>query len=314
MSDAISKGKPSGRGTAVLAAAAAVLMAGAFAAPAWSQDAKTDAGKADAPKADAAKTDGKAAGAAGKDGAAKTDGKAAAGPSLPPWNKICFKVPTPKRDAEGKEVKDADGKPVREEKQACTTFYESFHPANGAPLVYFAVEEGEGIDKKVLTVRVPEGLALPAGLAVAVFSKEQSDKLLAAGKEGKTLSVEELGLKPLKLDYIACLRAMCDSVLEAPADFIEQMKAGEGVMIRAKDLQNKVVDFPVTLANFGKALTGTATDAQEYFKFRKDKLAEMAQKRKELAERLEKQKAELAKDEPKPKTPEKAPEKAPEKK
>lgn len=210
------------------------------------------------------------------------DGKAEEHKSA--WNKICAKVPIA--------GKDKDGKAIKEEKNACTTFYESFNPATSAPLVYVAVEEGEGIDKKVLTVVVPPGLALPPGMAITVFQKEQWEKFVKENKEGKTVKPEDVGLKPIELKYLHCHTAGCASVSELHPDFLEQMKTGVGVIVRAVELSNKVIDFPVPLKGFADAYSGAPVDAKEFMEKRTSSLKEMEQRRAELVEKFKKDQAE----------------------
>lgn len=210
------------------------------------------------------------------------------------WFKICAKVPI------GNKAKpeDKDKKKEPEKKNACTTFYESFNPATGAPLVYVAIEQGEGIKNKVLTVVVPTGLALPPGLAITVFQKDQWDKFLAQSKEGKTVKPEDIGLKPIELKYLHCHATGCASVSEAADDFIAQMKTGVGLMVRAVELSNKVVDFPVPLKGFTDAHEGKAEDTKDFMAFRANRLKQLEAKRRQMIEQFKKDKAELMKDAP----------------
>lgn len=216
------------------------------------------------------------------------------------WYKICAKVPIGAKAAAGTK---AEEKKEPEKKNACTTFYESFNPATGSPLVYVAIEEGEGIKDKVLTVVVPTGLALPPGMAITVFQKEQWEKFVAQSKDGATVKPEDIGLKPIELKYLHCHATGCASVSTAPDEFVEQMKTGVGVMVRAVELSNKVVDFPLPLDGFAEALAGPAEDTQKFMQFRTQRLAQMKEKRDKLIERLKKEKAELLKDEPKQPAP-----------
>lgn len=227
--------------------------------------------------------------------AKKTDAKAAANEdprTKQSWFKICAKVPI------GNKGKPAEKDKKPEKKNACTTFYESFNPATGAPLVYVAIEEGEGIKSKVLTVVVPTGLALPPGLAITVFQKEQWDKFLAQSKEGKTVKPEDIGLKPVELKYLHCHATGCASVSEAADDFVAQMKSGVGLMVRAVELSNKVVDFPVSLKGFTGAYEGKPEETKEFMAFRAKRLKQLEEKRRKLIEQFKKDKAELMKDAP----------------
>lgn len=208
------------------------------------------------------------------------------------WFKICAKVPIGNQGKPPEEGKEP------EKKDACTTFYESFNPATGRPLVYVAIEEGEGIKNKVLTVVVPTGLALPPGMAITVFQKDQWDKFLAQSKDGKTVKPEDIGLKPIELKYLHCHATGCASVSEAKEDFIEQMKSGVGLMVRAVELSNKVVDFPVPLKGFTDAYSGKAEETKEFMAFRQKRLQQLEAKRREMIEQFQKDKAELMKQAP----------------
>lgn len=208
------------------------------------------------------------------------------------WFKICAKVPI------GNKGKPADKNKPPEKKDACTTFYESFNPATGAPLVYVAIEQGEGIKSKVLTVVVPTGLALPPGMAITVFQKDQWDKFLAQSKDGKTVKPEDIGLKPIELKYLHCHATGCASVSEASDELIGQMKSGVGLMVRAVELSNKVVDFPVPLKGFTAAHEGKAEDTKEFMAFRANRLKQMEAKRRQMIEEFKKDRAELLKDAP----------------
>ena len=220
------------------------------------------------------------------------------------WYKICAKVPIGgKPAAAAKDGKPAEEAKEPEKKNACTTFYESFNPATGAPLVYGAIEEGEGIKDKVLTVVVPTGLALPPGMAITVFQKDQWEKFLAQSKDGKSVKPEDIGLKPIELKYLHCHATGCASVSTAPEDFVAQMKTGVGLMVRAVELSNKVVDFPVPLEGFTKAVEGPAEDTQKFMQFRSQRLAQMKERRDQMLERLKKEKADLLKDAPKEPAP-----------
>lgn len=228
--------------------------------------------------------------------AAKAANKEAAGNEDPrnqkAWFKICAQVPI------GNKGKPPEKGKEPEKKNACTTFYESFNPATGAPLVYVAIEQGEGIKSKVLTVVVPNGLALPPGLAITVFQKDQWDKFREQSKEGKTVKPEDIGLKPIELKYLHCHATGCASVSEAADDLITQMKSGVGLMVRAVELSNKVVDFPVSLKGFSEAYDGKPEETKEFMAFRANRLKQLEAKRREMIEQFKKDKAELMKDAP----------------
>jgi invasion protein IalB len=272
----------SSRATPVRVALAAAFMSACLTAPAMAQEATEKAAPAAKPaaKADAPKKDAKQAAAPAAPAAGQAD--------RPVWAKICEKVPVVKKDKDGKET-------GKEEKQACKTMYESFDPNTGGPLVAISIEEGEGIDKKAMTIIVPPGVALPPGLSLAVFQKDQWDKVAAQNKEGKAVKPEELGLKPYNFKFLHCAPTGCVSLTEATTELLDQMKTGVGVMIRVADVSGRVVDLAVPLKGFSESFTGAPVDTKEFLKDRQTRLTALAQKRAEAVERFKKERADMMK-------------------
>lgn len=264
----------SGRMSPVRFAVAAAFVSACLATPALAQDAKDKAAPAAKPAA------------AKKEAAAPAAAAAAAAPA-PVWAKICEKVPVVKKEKDGKETK--------EEKQACKTMYESFDPSTGGPLVAISVEEGEGIDKKAMTVIVPPGVALPPGLSLAVFQKDQWDKVAAQNKDGKAVKPEELGLKPYNFKFLHCAPTGCVSLNEASTELLDQMKTGVGIMIRVADVSGRVVDLAVPLKGFAESFSGAPLDTKEFLKDRQARLTALSQKRAEAVERFKKERADMLK-------------------
>lgn len=274
----------SGRTAPVRFAVAAAFVSACLASPVMAQDAKDKAAPAAKPAAQ------KAAPAKDAKQAAAPAAPAAAQGDRPVWAKICEKVPVVKKDKDGKEV-------GKEEKQACKTMYESFDPSTGGPLVAISVEEGEGIDKKAMTIIVPPGVALPPGLSLAVFQKDQWDKVAAQNKEGKAVKPEELGLKPYNFKFLHCAPTGCVSLAEANDELLGSMKTGVGIMIRVADVSGRVVDLAVPLKGFSESFTGAPVDTKEFLKDRQARLTALSQKRAEAVERFKKERADmLAKD------------------
>jgi invasion protein IalB len=247
-----------------------------FATPAFAQETKDKA----AAKPAAAKADTKAAGKS--EAAAAPQGDKAA------WAKICEKVNVAKKDKDGKEVK--------EEKQACKTMYESFDPASGGPLVAISIEEGEGIAKKAMTVVVPPGVALPPGLSLAIFQKDQWDKVSKENKDGKAVKPDELGLKPYNFKFLHCAPTGCVSLNEATEELLGQMKTGVGIMIRVADVSGRVIDLAVPLKGFPESFAGPPVDTKEFMKERQARLTALATKRAEVVEKFKKERSEMLKD------------------
>lgn len=287
MSDTGLREKFGDRSTPVRAAVAVALLAGfaCIAGPAFAQDAKEPAKKEQKAAKPAA-----AAPAAGKDAAAKDgkDGKEAAAPQgdRAVWAKICQKLPVVKKDKEGKETK--------EEKEACKTLFESFDQI-GRPLVSVSVEQGEGLDKKTLSVIVPPGVALPPGLSLAIFQKEQWDKIAAENKDGKAVKAEDLGLKPFNFKFLHCPDTGCVAITEASDEMLGQMKSGVGMMIRIADVSGKVFDLAVPLKGFNESFTGPAVDTKAFMTDRQARLMANAKRQAAARESFMKERAEMEK-------------------
>jgi invasion protein IalB len=268
----------SGRATPVRFAVAAAFLTACLAVPALAQETK------DKPAAKPAATKSEPKGAA----PAKAAAAVAPQGDRPIWAKICEKVPVAKKDKDGKEI-------GKEEKQACKTMYESFDPQTGGPLVAISIEEGEGIDKKAMTIIVPPGVALPPGLSMAIFQKDQWDKVAAQNKDGKAVKPEELGLKPSNFKFLHCAPTGCVSLAEASDDLLNQMKTGVGIMIRVADVSGRVVDLAVPLKGFNESFTGKPVDTKEFLKDRQARLTALAQRRAEAVEKFKKERAEMLK-------------------
>jgi hypothetical protein len=99
-------------------------------------------------------------------------------------------------------------------------------------------------------------------------------------------------LKALELKYLHCHQTGCASITELTPDFMKDMQTGVGMLVRAVDISNKVVDFPVPLKGFKEAQEGKPVDTQAFMAFRSERLKEMQQKRAELIEQFKKEQAE----------------------
>lgn len=259
--------------TTRVAALAAVLAVGVSGATmAIAQEKKKDAAKpAAAPPAAAAPA---AKGAA----AAAPAAAAAAGASKSAWVKLCEKAAFAKKDKDGKDVKD--------EKNICLTHHERLDGNTGMVLVSAAIRQVEGSDKQHLMVMVPIGMAIPAGVRAAVYSKEQWEK---AAKNEK---IDEKALKPIELKYSLCHPAGCTAETEATADIVNQMKGGAGLMVLAMNAAAQPIGFPVPLDGFGDAFTGKPVDNAEYAKARGQLMTQIKQRQAELIEQYKKEQAE----------------------
>lgn len=254
-----------GFSTRVAAYVAALALGAAVALPAVAQEKKKDAAKpaAAAPAAPAA-----------KDAAAAPAGGAA---NKSAWVKLCEKAAFNKKDKDGKEVK--------EEKNICLTHHERLDGNTGMVLVSAAIRQVDGSDKQHLMVMVPIGMAIPAGVRAAVYSKEQWEK---AAKNEK---IDEKALKPIELKYSLCHPAGCTAEVEATAEVMNQMKSGAGLMVLAMNAAAQPIGFPVPLDGFGEAIAGKPVNNEEYAKARGQLMTQIKQRQAELIEQYKKEQA-----------------------
>lgn len=251
--------KTIGLTTRVAAIAAVVALGAAAGSPAFAQAQKKDAAKPAAAPA--------AAPAAG----------AAAAASKSAWVKLCEKAAFNKKDKDGKDIKD--------EKNICLTHHERLDGNTGMVLVSAAIRQVEGSDKQHLMIMVPIGMAIPAGVRAAVYSKDQWEK---ASKNEK---IDEKALKPIELKYSLCHPAGCTAEVEATADMITQLKAGAGLMVLAMNAAAQPIGFPVPLDGFGEAFAGKPVDNAEYAKARGQLMGQIKQRQAELVEQYKKEQA-----------------------
>jgi invasion protein IalB len=250
--------KTIGLTTRVAAWAAVAALGASVAAPAFAQDKKKDAAKP------------AAAAPAAKGGDAAAASKSA-------WVKLCEKAAFAKKDKDGKDIKD--------EKNICLTHHERLDGNTGMVLVSAAIRQVEGSDKQHLMIMVPIGMAIPAGVRAAVYSKDQWDK---ASKNEK---IDEKALKPIELKYSLCHPAGCTAETEATADIVNQLKGGAGLMVLAMNAAAQPIGFPVPLDGFGEAFAGKPVDNAEYAKARGQLMAQIKQRQAELIEQYKKEQA-----------------------
>lgn len=246
---------------AALLSGCAVLMGALAMTPAMAQDKKA------APAAKAP--------AAGQQAAAPADGG-----SKSAWVKLCEKAQIPH--------KDKDGKDVVEDKNICLTHHERLDGNTGMVLVSAAIREIEGNAKSHLMVMVPLGMAIPAGVRAAVYTKEQWEKT------AKNEKIDEKTLKPIELKYTLCHPAGCTAETEATKEIVDTMKAGGGLMVLAMNAAAQPIAFPVPLDGFGEAQAGKAVDNAEYAKARGQLMEQIRQRQAALVEQYRKEQAEKA--------------------
>lgn len=196
------------------------------------------------------------------------------------WVKLCEKAQVPHRDKDGKEA--------IEEKNICLTHHERLDGNTGLVLVSAAIRKIDGQEKEHLMVMVPLGMALPAGVRAAVYSKDQW------AKAAKNEQIDEKTLKPIELKYSLCHPAGCTAETEATKEIMEAMKTGGGLMVLAMNAAAQPIAFPVPLDGFSEAEAGKPVDNAEYAKARGQLMEQIRQRQAALIEQYRKEQAEKA--------------------
>jgi invasion protein IalB len=140
-----------------------------------------------------------------------------------PWTKYCAQGPTAKLS----EIRT---------KEVCFTASDA-HLTSGEKIVIALVIEPEGIDKKVLRVTLPLGVALVPGARVVVDENEA-----------------------MTAPYVVCLaKNGCMADYPADDDLIAKLKKGRSLAIQAFD-KGRPIGFTLPLTDFAKAYDGPPSD------------------------------------------------------
>ena len=257
------------RGTGLAAAGAGLMIVAGLVAPAGAQQPK--------------------AGAAPAAPAAQAQAQQSA------WVKLCEKAPQPKVGADGKPQMGADNKPVLEDKTLCLTHHEQMTNV-GITMISAAIQQLEGVDKLHMMVMVPptQGIIMPAGMSVVVYTKEQVEKLQKKEK------LEENTLVGQKLMFTICHQNGCTAENEATPQLIDAMKKGAVMVAFATHVSGQPIPYEVPLIGFSSTFDGKPVDNKTY-QDQRSKLQEMF-----MANRLEAMKqaqAQLANPQQAPGTP-----------
>jgi len=170
-----------------------------------------------APEPDAAKTQQAAAGETAQNGQPQLQLIAS------PWTKYCV---------EGLAGKASE---LKAEK-VCFTASDA-HVASGQKVAIALLIEPEGVDKKLLRVTLPLGVALIPGARVVIDEKEA-----------------------MTAPFVVCHpKNGCMADYQADADLIERLKKGRSLAIQAFD-KTRPISFTFPLTNFAKAYDGPASD------------------------------------------------------
>jgi invasion protein IalB len=172
------------------------------------------------------------------------------------WVRLCEKAQVP--------VPDKEGKVTPQERDICLTHHERLDGNSGMVIVSAALRQVQGSDKQHLMVMVPIaiGVAIPAGLRAAIYSKELWEKAQKNEKYDDKL------LKPVDLKYTLCHPAGCTAEIEASKEMIEGLKTGGGLVILAMNGAAQPVPFSIPLDGFATAQAGAPANSAEYSKQR----------------------------------------------
>ncbi len=171
-----------------------------------------------------------------------------------PWTKLCG--PPPNAPKENTKLVCFTGKDARTD--------------SGMPVIAAALIEIEGEQAKSFRVTLPFGLAVSVGTRVIIDQNP-----------------------PLQAPFITCAglnpNMGCFSQYEATPDFVSKLKKGQMLTIQAVTINQQVVSYPLSLADFAKANEGPATDPKVLEEQQKKLQDELQKRAKDAREKLEQQ-------------------------
>jgi invasion protein IalB len=177
-----------------------------------------------------------------------------------PWTKFCGPPPNAPKDQNGKLV-CFTGKDARTE--------------TGTPVVAAALIEMEGEQQKTFRITLPFGLAVASGTRLIIDQNP-----------------------PLQMPFMTCAGLSpnmgCIAQYDGTPDLVSKLKKGQMLTIQAVNLNQQIVSFPLSLAEFAKANEGPATDPKKFEEDQKKMQQELQQKADELRKKLEEQKGAAA--------------------
>ena len=173
-----------------------------------------------------------------------------------PWTKFCGPPPNNGQAQPNPKLMCFTGKDARTEQ--------------GVPIIAAALVEMDGEPQKTFRITLPFGLAVAQGTRLIVDQNQ-----------------------PLAMPFMTCAPLSpnmgCIAQYDATPDLVTKLKKGQMLTIQAINLQNQIVSFPLSLAEFAKANEGPATDPKEYEAKQKKMQDELQQKADELRKKLEQQ-------------------------
>jgi len=146
-------------------------------------------------------------------------------------------------------------------KALCVTTHERLDGSTGMVLVSAALREIEGDGSVTLMALVPEGMRLPPGLRISIYSKEDWEKLQPSEND-------ESKATAITLTYTLCRAGGCAAEAKATPSLIADLKAGGGLRVSATGSANEAVSFLVPLVGFTEAYEGPPVDNERYKQIR----------------------------------------------
>jgi invasion protein IalB len=179
------------------------------------------------------------------------------------WVKLCEKTPQTKLGPDGKPQLDRDNKPVMEERTLCLTHHEQMTNV-GVTMVSAAIQQLEGIEKLHMMVMIPpvQGIIMPAGVSVVVYTREQVEKLQ------KKERLDEKELIGQKLMFTICHQNGCTAENEATPQLLDAMRKGAVMVAFATHPSGQPIPFEVPLTGFAATFAGKPVDNELYRKQR----------------------------------------------
>lgn len=155
----------------------------------------------------------------------------------------------------------------------CVTTHERLDAATGRVLVSAGLSAFEGDSTQMLMAQVPEGVRLPQGLQIAIYSKEDWQRL------ERNERVDERNARHVTLTFTLCHAGGCAAETAATPALIADLKEGGGLMVSATGATNEVLSFPVPLVGFVEAYAGPPADNENYVRIRKALMQQIEDRR-----------------------------------
>jgi len=191
------------------------------------------------------------------------------------WVKLC--------EAGQTVSKDKDGKEKKQDLKICMTMHERLDGNSGMTVVSAAVRQVEGQDKFYFMIMVPTEVVLKPGMRATFIPADLWEKAV------KGEQVDEKRLKEFRLDYTICHPGGCNAEIEASPELISSLKSSGGFMVTFLHIAGQRAVIPVALGGFDAALSGQPVDNKAYTDARRQLMAQIAQRQREIFEEQKKQ-------------------------